>query len=192
MLREHEVRADRLLEIRLALPARSFAAIDPGDAGAVLIYSPSRLLAIYPMAAAVACAKFCAETGVSLFVVETQYMGKNPQAVLRLARRASMLPTYVAALREAAGNRAPTSVLWVAPGTWQAPLRKRAGKQPDRVTGKLLALARAREILGGDGRFVGAGKQVQEGIADALGIAEWTRGALWSLPSIVQGEAAQR
>lgn len=181
MLVEHEYRAASLHALREAIPVQRFVALDPGKHGAVLICDPAivpmNVEAVYPMAAAGTAADQIARRRVKLFVVEAQFLSTNAHTTMQLARRASMLPAFVAG-RLSLHGIVPT-LLWVQPSTWQARLRVERGKQATRARGKELSLALAERDLGGDGRFLGAGPLVREGIADAYGIAEWMRAEFW-------------
>jgi hypothetical protein len=166
-----------------------FAAIDPGSAGAVVVRGSGspighvRLFPLFPQPLLALNAP--ALDGVGLFVVEAQYLATNAMTSLRLARSAAATVAFAAGVRGARGE--PTVVLWVAPSTWQAALRRRlgplAGSQPEREKGKALALRHAQETgLTERSAFLSARSTVREGLADAWGISEWVARELWRIP----------
>jgi hypothetical protein len=168
------------------LHEQPFAAIDPGKFGAAVVRgsaSPVGFMRLYhlfppPLLALNADAL----DAVGLYVVEAQYLSTNVMTSLRLARSAASVVAHAAGVRSARGES--TVVLWVAPSTWQAALRRRMGKLGagvGRENGKALAMRYARQSgVAHRSAFIDAIRPVQEGMADALGISEWVVSDLWA------------
>ena len=188
MIHEVEFTARKLWDIRGTITERPFAAVDPGAEGCTVAYSEIGLTkdglidrpdAVFPMTVPIdVVAESLFQRQVTTMFVEAQYSGVNKMGTIRLARRAAYLPAFLAGLWAEYGR--DVTVCWVAPATWQGVLRTLSGR-PKLAKGdaKALAMEYAGRIFNGDGRFVGAAKAQQSGIADATAIALWAQRVLW-------------
>lgn len=185
MIREIEFSARKLWDLRGSFPEQPFAAVDPGNDGAVVVYDRIGLtsdglipkpIAVFPLS--VPLDVICSELvnrGVRLLFVESQFVGGNSSSAIKLVRRAAYLPAYLA------GRWQPedVTVVWVTPATWQAVMRLMKGSKLEKGEAKVVAERLATTIFAGDGRWVGANKAQRSGIADAMAIALWAQRVLW-------------
>lgn len=186
MIRDVEFTARKLWDLRGSIPQQPFAAVDPGQVGAVVVYGRvglrddgliERPNAVFPLTVPleVICRDLVSR-GVKTLLVEAQYQGPNPIGVIKLARHAGYLPAFLAGMWQPED----VTVMWVQPATWQTVLRQLEGKKRLKAgEAKGLALQYAERIYDGDGRWVGANKALQSGIADATAIALWGQRVLW-------------
>lgn len=189
MIREIEYSAKLLWDLRGRFPEQPFAAVDPGAEGAVVVYDRVGLTSdgliekpakVFPLTVSLDwIVRDLRSMGVRLLFVEAQHVGGvNAQSAIKLVRRAAYLPAYLAG----ASGPEDVTVMWVQPATWQAMVKKWARIEDRKLKkgeAKELAMALAKQIFNGDGRFVGANKAQRQGIADAEAIAVWAMRAMW-------------
>ncbi len=193
-LREIDFNLRQLWDIRGRFSGVPFAAVDPGEYGAVLAYPEMagavgqkipRAAKLFPMSAGLdTIAEGLIQLGVRMLVVEGQHVNRDISGALKLARRAAYLPAFLA------GALAPedVTVIWLQPASWQSTLKNLHGKRPRLKKGeaKQLALEYAETIYGEDGRWLGATKAQRSGIADTNAIALWAHRAIWMPPRIAK------
>lgn len=150
-----------------AIPATGpFAAVDPGVHGAGVVFGPDdSVLGVAPLrngAGWAALGSLLVDYGVSLVVLEAQYVGTSSGDSLRLAFAAGEL------VGQLSGFSPLLSVLQVYPATWQGQMlgRGRRNELKDR------ALARCKSSSGID---VMAYRSAEDryGVADAWCLGEW-------------------
>lgn len=171
-------------EHREQFAGEPFVTIDPGAEGYALGFVPGSGLPVGY------CQCYAVESLFELFLltkahvvlIEAQYVRnlKAGQSVLELTLRTYMALGWVAAnLRNAATWGWTLNMFQIAPATWQAHQRRIVGwqgkGQPKREEGLQIAFARADAVIGDQEEWQKATKPRREGLASALGIAEWWR-----------------
>lgn len=152
-----------------------FGAVDPGGDGAALLVRDGKVVAILPIegAAGLTTAWRLAVDGARTLVVEEQFMAKNVQSTIRLARGAGVLVgMWAAACDYSDAGETLCRVVWVMPDTWARRALNLQGR-PVRGQRKATAIRLADRDLGKDPRYRGATAAQRSGIADAYGVARW-------------------
>lgn len=160
-----------------------FATVDPGTAGYVLGFTgvESEVPTVYCHALEpVSMADLLVDLRCRVLVTESQFIG-NPslaKSVLDLSFRHGISLGYCAAYRcHLAGDWDERLHLFeVVPSTWQA--FQRAGRKKVKGDGIAHALERAGTLLANHTEWQKANTKQREGMASALGIADWWR-SLW-------------
>lgn len=159
-------------EHREQFRGRSFLAIDPGREGYALGYSGNGSAAGYCHALEpISMWDLARLVGASVFILEAQHIRQinNANSILDLGFRAGMTLGWVAALMPH-----PMNLFQVAPSTWQSHQRKKLGR-PKAQKGEALlwTLERGEQVFGRETEWQLANRKQREGMASALGIAEW-------------------
>lgn len=170
-------------EHREPFERKPFVSIDPGTDGYALAWVPDEdrpagyCHALDPMA----LIELFILVGATVGVVESQYVTslKNARHILELSFRSGMSLGWLAGAMQAQVG-ADLHLFEVAPATWQAYQRRRAGvaHRLARGEGIELALAAAEDLIGTEGEWRKARKKQREGLASACGIGMWWR-SLW-------------
>ncbi len=158
--------------VRLVSRTVPFASLDPGSSGALLAWRQGAAVR-WPVEPDVAvpitaraggadiAARVCARLGVSVLLVEDQFLGRQTK---NFATTKRLIFTAGVVVGRIMGDAELDDVVQVHPATWQAPLPKhRDSKERARLhAGRLLP--------GWLGAFRGG---LRSGCADALGLADW-------------------
>lgn len=160
-----------------------FAAIDPGNHGAGIVFDQQgKVKKVLPFVAGdyshFEFAQACVREGVRLLVIEDQYLGKSFSSSSTLGKSAGNVGGHLAALWLQQSDMNPVYRVWVHPTTWAsavfqcAPNTKRIMRQ--RYAKQLAAKnARLQQL------FKTLPVKAHDGIADAHGI-----GCYWD-PSVM-------
>lgn len=157
--------------------SQPFAAVDPGAQGAAIIVERGAILSIRPLLGAPAMLEAAWEITrhrARLLVVEEQFLAKDFQATVRIARSAALLIGMVCAMVDEyeESDDHTVQVVWVPPDSWARPALGLRGPKK-RGERKAAALALGARDLGDHPRYRAASKELKSGIADAYGIARW-------------------
>lgn len=150
-----------------------FAAVDPDNDGSVMlrIAEEAYPLTLTDLGRSAKTVALELSSGPIVLVIESQYGHNNLMSAFQTARRVGAFAGMVAAYADAR-----VEVVLVAPGTWQAWLRKATGsKAKKRADLKPLAEKQVPEIIKAKLGYRGASVPQRQGIADAWCISEYWR-----------------
>lgn len=160
-------------EAKTALRGQTFAALDPGVHGALIVCGPEKGMVRYARPSqADECAKLLALTGARVMVVESQYITnvQRSRSVIELTLSMGILLGYLS--HEFGGG---LDVVSVAPSTWQAAQKQKydpCGQKKSGYAAEMMMKVADSEL----GHWSGwrkANISAKTGIAAAYGIAQW-------------------
>ncbi len=158
--------------VRLVSRSCAFASLDPGSQGALLVWRQGAA-ARWPVEPDVAvpitaraggadiAARVCAQLGVSVLLVEDQFLGRQTKNFATTKRLIFTAGVVVGQIMHAAEL---DDVVQIHPATWQIGLPKHSDSK------ERAKLHAGRILPGWLGAFRGG---LRSGCADALGLADW-------------------
>lgn len=156
-------------ELRQLYPLpRQFVSIDPGNTGALVAWEADGAYAFHrPIdrdleASAMVLSDVARYHGARLWVVENQYVARDPRMSLQMAQRIGLLLGMAA---ERCGHPERVHIVWVQPVTWQvilAPGQRVKRKELER-----------RSLASCQVEMPGLNKAQRTGVAAAFHIGRW-------------------